>query len=327
MTLADGRTLQLMFKDLSRACLDEDALRVKPAFLHDPLREIEVYRDLLDGAGLGTPAYYGASVDPARRPPLAVHRERRRSGAVAGRASSRSGRRRPAGSRGCTPRWRPAASGAPALRCCATGPTSIRTWIDRARRVRRARRRRPGATRPAQRSMDLSDALRARRRAARGAAPTIVHGEFYPSNVLVQDRRRSAIRIAPIDWEIAARRPGAPRPRRPHDRQVDAGAARRAGARLPRGRRGRARAPPPARPTSTRRSSYCRLHLAVQALGWEPGVAAARPSTATTGSPSRCGSSASCASRVRRPMTAERNRRPAAACSTCCDSPCPGTPR
>jgi hypothetical protein len=54
VTLADGRTVQLMFKNLSRTSLDEDALLVKPAFLHDPAREIEVYRDLLDGSDAGS---------------------------------------------------------------------------------------------------------------------------------------------------------------------------------------------------------------------------------------------------------------------------------
>src|SRR6185436_19970223 len=38
-------------------------------------------------------------------------------------------------------------------------------------------------------------------------APTFIHGEFYPSNVLVQVGG-DAPRICPIDWEIAAVGPG-----------------------------------------------------------------------------------------------------------------------
>jgi len=63
--LSDGARLRLMMKDLSRAALHEHAQAAKPELLYDPLREIHVYRDLLDGAGLGTAQYHGASVDPA----------------------------------------------------------------------------------------------------------------------------------------------------------------------------------------------------------------------------------------------------------------------
>ncbi len=85
VVLADGRALRLMFKDLSRACLAADALLVKPAFLHDPAP-----RD----RGLPRPARRRRPRDPrlprcvrrsGRRPALAVHRERHRSRAVAGR--------------------------------------------------------------------------------------------------------------------------------------------------------------------------------------------------------------------------------------------------
>src|SRR5512138_2619147 len=45
--LDDGRSLQLMLKDLSPRSRLEQARQVKPSFLDDPLREIEVYRDIL----------------------------------------------------------------------------------------------------------------------------------------------------------------------------------------------------------------------------------------------------------------------------------------
>src|SRR5439155_14698205 len=48
------------------AALTERARAAKLDFLHDPGREIEVYRTLLDGAELGTPALAGAAADPDR---------------------------------------------------------------------------------------------------------------------------------------------------------------------------------------------------------------------------------------------------------------------
>jgi Ser/Thr protein kinase RdoA (MazF antagonist) len=62
--LADGRELRLVRKDLSRRSLDENASWAKPPDLHDPLREISVYADVLSGHELGTAAYYGAVVEP-----------------------------------------------------------------------------------------------------------------------------------------------------------------------------------------------------------------------------------------------------------------------
>jgi hypothetical protein len=58
----DGSVVELMFKDLSEAGLGE-ARAAKPAFLYDPLREIEIYRDVLGPADLGTPRFEAADVD------------------------------------------------------------------------------------------------------------------------------------------------------------------------------------------------------------------------------------------------------------------------
>ena len=60
----DDRTeLDLVFKNLSRNALPEAARRVKPAFLYNPLREIEAYDILLSPSGLGTAACYGSVAD------------------------------------------------------------------------------------------------------------------------------------------------------------------------------------------------------------------------------------------------------------------------
>ena len=66
--LANGATLTLLAKDLSRQALHRRAREVKPEFLHDPLREIDTYR--LGPRGRGTRnsrATYGSVVDPTAR--------------------------------------------------------------------------------------------------------------------------------------------------------------------------------------------------------------------------------------------------------------------
>jgi hypothetical protein len=66
LTLDDGSQLDLVFKDLGDDAVAPEARGVKPAFLRDSRREIEVYRSLLAGCGLDTPALYGAVVDESR---------------------------------------------------------------------------------------------------------------------------------------------------------------------------------------------------------------------------------------------------------------------
>src|SRR5262249_49468379 len=62
--LGDGKILQLIFKDLSPQALLQSARNVKPAFLYDPRREIEVYQKILAPLQLGTADYFGAVVEP-----------------------------------------------------------------------------------------------------------------------------------------------------------------------------------------------------------------------------------------------------------------------
>ena len=62
--LDDDTSLRILYKDLSRHALLEDALQAKPTFLYDPMREIDTYRSILGPSGLGTPICYGAIVEP-----------------------------------------------------------------------------------------------------------------------------------------------------------------------------------------------------------------------------------------------------------------------
>ena len=101
-------------------------------------------------------------------------------------------------------------------------------------------------------------------------APTFIHGEFYPSNVLVQQGGKTP-RVCPIDWEIAAVGPGLlDLAALSVGKWTDAERARLAVAY-------RAAAAPVAETAShlsddefERALDLARLHLAVQWLGWEP---------------------------------------------------------
>jgi hypothetical protein len=61
--LDDSARLQLVFKDLSRSALLEEARLAKPAFIYNPIREIHTYDRILSSSGLGTAACYGFLAD------------------------------------------------------------------------------------------------------------------------------------------------------------------------------------------------------------------------------------------------------------------------
>jgi Ser/Thr protein kinase RdoA (MazF antagonist) len=96
---------------------------------------------------------------------------------------------------------------------------------------------------------------------------TFIHGEFYASNVLVQERAGEPPRVCPIDWEMAAVGPGL----------MDL-AALIAGGWTEEEKAALAMAYydvlvldsdcPPAPDVFLTALEYCRIHLAVQWLGW-----------------------------------------------------------
>ncbi len=162
------------------------------------------------------------------------------------------------------------ARGRAAGRCCATTATCSASGST-ARAGSPTIRAVPGAPTSRQRVRDAGRALRRRRRAAGRA-----RADLHPRRVLSLQRARAAavagrLVSCPIDWEIAAVGPGL----------LDLAAlsvgkwtdAERAAWRSPTGRLPR-RSPRPPRICRTTSSSAaldcCRLHLAVQWLGWEP---------------------------------------------------------
>src|SRR5689334_7177211 len=203
LTYADGSELHLAQKRLDWDALDEQARAAKPRFLHDPAREPAVYSHVLPHAPAGPPRYYGTLSAPA------ADGHRLFVEWVEGRELYQVGERRI---------WEAAASWlagmhlalAPELdRHCERGrllrcdAAYYRRWIERADGFAR--------------SSGRADALRGIERIAEryeeaikelGELPrTVIHGEFYASNVLACGDVPHP-RIAPVDWELAAVGPG-----------------------------------------------------------------------------------------------------------------------
>lgn len=266
--LEDGTSLRLLFKDLSRQAMLESARRVKPTFLYDPLREIETYRSILGPGRFDTAICYGAIVEPRTEryglflekvPGLELYQVgdlatwQRVAGWLA-LMHSRFARRSEALTRV-----------APLLRYNAG---FYRLWANRARASLDPARLR--LSRDARRGMEQLFEDYDRVIGQLVALPvTFLHGEFYASNVLVQEAGED-LRVCPVDWEMAAVGPGF----------IDL-AALTAGGWTADERKALALAYhsalvprenwPPAPDAFLAALDYCRLHLAVQWLGWSTG--------------------------------------------------------
>jgi len=255
LTLEDGAELRLAFKRLEWDSLTAEARLAKPEFLHDPRREPAVYATLLAPAALGAPRYYGSLAEPeAERHWLFVEW-------VEGRELYQVGERE---------LWEAAAAWLGTMHqrfakqldrghsahLLDYDPTYYRRWIDRARSFAAV----PGQPPAHLHSIEL---LVPRYEAASEellALPrTVIHGEFYASNVLVAGDPADP-RVAPVDWELAASAPGVidlaalvSGGWSDEDREAIATAYRTAAG--------------PFSP-SPRELDLARLHLAVQWLGW-----------------------------------------------------------
>ncbi|MGB7685878.1 MAG: aminoglycoside phosphotransferase family protein [Solirubrobacterales bacterium] len=254
VTLADGTRLHLAFKRLDWGALGEEARLAKPRFLHDPAREPAVYEAVLAPAHLGS-RYYGSLVDPeSERHWLFVEWvEGRELYQVGERALWEEAARWLGGmhSRLAGDLDRQAA----AAHLLSFDESYYRAWIERARDFSRGPGRPPSLA-------DAVDQLVTRYETALDellALPkTVIHGEFYASNVLVGSGPDP--RVCPIDWELAAVAPGL----------VDL-AALISGewSEEDRGALVSAyRSAPGVAPFTDRQLDLVRLHLAIQWLGW-----------------------------------------------------------
>jgi hypothetical protein len=265
--LDEGTILPLFFKQLGRGALVEAAAGAKPPFVEDPLREVETYRAILSPLRLGTPACYGAVIDPASgRYWLFLER-------VSGSLLSEVGE---------FALWIEAARWLAGLHTRLAGPAEhwrravpllvqdaayYRRWLWRAQTLlgsspHSTPEQRRWIAWLAERYDPVVDTLVSLPR-------TVIHGEYYASNIIVQ-RACGRVRVCPVDWEMAAVGPGL----------VDL-AALTAGDWTDVERTALCAAylaalPPGAGWTLQPDAlgmmlGHCRLHLAVQWLGWAPG--------------------------------------------------------
>ncbi len=94
-----------------------------------------------------------------------------------------------------------------------------RRWIDRARSFAGA----PGQPPARLRSIEwLTPRYEAASEELLALPRTVIHGEFYASNVLVAGDPADP-RVAPVDWELAASAPGCRRPRGACQRRLERG--------------------------------------------------------------------------------------------------------
>jgi aminoglycoside phosphotransferase (APT) family kinase protein len=188
--LADGQSRRLLLKEVGPDALSADAARAKPAFLLDPNREITAYRDVIGPRGIDAPALLGSVADPL------TGRFWLLLDLIEGEPLWQVGDRRVWEQ---TARWLAELHRAapPAARVLLRYDEAwLRGWLARAVALAPA-----GSLDHVARGFDrVLTRLTAWPHA-------LVHGEFYPSNVLVE-RRGNAMRLRVIDWEMAGVGPG-----------------------------------------------------------------------------------------------------------------------
>jgi len=233
---ADGSTGRVLVKDLSPSARTETARRAKPDFLVDPQREIEVYRQLLAGAGLDTPRVYGVSTE---RLLLAIEK-------VDGVELYQVGE---------LTIWQQALRwlarmhdhfrGKRLPRCLISYDAEfLGSWLPRARAIS---------------ALDGLDGYDQAVGRLASLPQTFLHGEFYASNVLVGGER-----VCALDWELASSGPGV----------IDVAAITMGWPdhqRMLLAETYRSALTTPPSPAEFERDLDCaRLHVAVQWLGWSP---------------------------------------------------------
>jgi Ser/Thr protein kinase RdoA (MazF antagonist) len=254
-----GAEMDLILKDLSRDRLLGDAGTTKPEFLHLPEREVETYRGILAPAGIGPQCIAAVAESDPTRYWLLIEKVPGVELWQVGELSVWEEVARWLGDfhSGFAGRLEEVRTANPHLLDLSEG--WFRSWCRRAldRLAESEDPRAPALERALQRYDEVVRPLAALPR-------TFVHGELYPSNVLVV--RDSPLRICPVDWEMAAVGPGL----------VDLAALVGGWGEAERGRLVAAYlsgwdASGDRAPDLTQLDedlSRCRLHLALQWLGW-----------------------------------------------------------
>jgi Phosphotransferase enzyme family len=245
--LRGGSELTLILKELARERLIGDARTSKPEFVYEPERELVTYRDVLAPEGIG-PRFYGAGAGEW----FVMEKVR---GVELWQV-------------GELPVWEAVSAWLGGFHARFAGRVDeIRTanphliehtrswylaWRDRARTALAAANdpRAPDLMPALDRYPELAASLAALPRC-------FVHGEFYPSNVIVE---RDPLRVCPVDWEMAAIGPAA----------MDLAALVGGWGDTERRRLLDAYAGDGATPLPDADVDGCRLHFALQWLGWSP---------------------------------------------------------
>jgi aminoglycoside phosphotransferase (APT) family kinase protein len=202
-----GQVLRLVLKDMSRDSLSSTAHAVRPEFLYQARREIETYQRLLHPQRFGTAICYGASANQDQHcwlflervdGPLLWQTDKMELWQEAARWLARLHAQ--FDTRNCP---RPATEIAHLLRY---GGLFFTVWLRRAEEFLRCRDKTLSREtwRAFGRLAERYDTVVAR---LSELPTTLIHGEFYPSNVIVR-RSKQASEICPIDWEVAAIGPG-----------------------------------------------------------------------------------------------------------------------
>ena len=208
VTLNDGTSLALIFKDLSRGALLQGAGSVKPWFFYDPMREIDTYRRILVLHNLGTATCFGARVDRdidrywlflERVPPVLLWQM------------------------GELDQWENVARWLAWMHHFLVRETEViesghiahlikydrefyQRWIKRA--VAFVSQGDKSAARKSAAAIEWLGSVYGRVVERLLTMPvTVIHGEFFASNVMI-DPTPDSLRVCPVDWEMAAVGPG-----------------------------------------------------------------------------------------------------------------------
>lgn len=262
-----GQRLSVVLKDLSPASLLLTAQQVRPHFLYRPAREIETYQKILHPQRLGTPICYGAVNSPElERYWLFLERVRGPLLWQMGRMES----------------WEKAARWLamlhtefdPAIRpqsqqrlghLLRYDESFYKIWLTRAEKFMRHKYA-AGSADTWRRFGKLANRYDQVVQRLLDLPTTFIHGEFYPSNVVLRETKRGR-RICPLDWELAAIAPGLMDLAAltsgdwTEDKRKRMVAAYR-DALVP------TKGWPPAMTDLMEAVERCQLHLAVQLLGW-----------------------------------------------------------
>jgi thiamine kinase-like enzyme len=209
LALNNGSALDLIFKNLSRQSLHDTVRQAKPEFLDDPLREIETYQTLLAAhqPELGTARCFGAVTDSSiERYWLFLEKVPGDELYMIGEFSTWES----------TARWLAGMHQKFASQIANPASRSphwlnhnadyYRTWMHRAQELCQQ----TPLSRPATVRRDIARIARQYDKVVERLTDlpvTFIHGEFYASNVLIE-RCDPGLRVCPIDWEMAAVGPG-----------------------------------------------------------------------------------------------------------------------